>query len=60
MIYEDIVDHNLVAKSIEMNYKDFKYLMKGDQDSGPLSIHLDIKNDGPVSSTKIITHTVCW
>ena len=49
MIYEDIVDHNLVLKSRKMEYLDFKYLLKGDKDAGPLSFHLDLAKDGPVS-----------
>ena len=49
IIYEDMVDHALVEKSLKMEYHDFKYLMKGDQESGPLSIALDIGKEGPVS-----------
>ena len=49
MIYEDMVDHALVEKSLKMEYHDFKYLLKGDIDSGPLSLFLEIEKDGPVS-----------
>eukprot|EP00598_Pedospumella_elongata_P005182 CAMPEP_0184974064 /NCGR_PEP_ID=MMETSP1098-20130426/5635_1 /TAXON_ID=89044 /ORGANISM="Spumella elongata, Strain CCAP 955/1" /LENGTH=444 /DNA_ID=CAMNT_0027496585 /DNA_START=51 /DNA_END=1382 /DNA_ORIENTATION=+ len=42
MIYEDIVDHNLVLRSLKMEYRDFKYLLHGDKDAGPLSLALDL------------------
>jgi len=48
MIYEDIVDHNLVLRSLKMEYHDFKYLIQGDKSSGPLSIALDLPKDSPV------------
>ena len=48
MIYEDIVDHNLVLRSLKMEYKDFKYLIHGDKDAGPLSLALDLSKDSPV------------
>ena len=50
MIYEDIVDHNLVLRSLKMEYKDFKYLIHGDKDSGPLSVALDLSKDSPVNT----------
>ena len=49
MIYEDMVDHALVEKSLSMGYKDFKYLLRVDKDSGPLSIRLSLTKPGPVS-----------
>ena len=49
MIYEDIVDHNLVLRSQKMEYLDFKHLMHGNKDAGPLSIALTLNKDSPVS-----------
>jgi hypothetical protein len=48
MIYEDIVDKKLVERSHAMGYKDFKYLIHGNQDSGALNLALDLSKDSPV------------
>lgn len=49
IIYEDIVDKNLVQRSRRMGYKDFKYLMyTANDDAGPLSLRLHIEQPGPV------------
>ena len=48
MIYEDIVDHNLVLRSLKMEYHDFKYLIHGNKEAGPLSIALNLQKDSPV------------
>jgi hypothetical protein len=43
------VDHNLVLRSLKMEYHDFKYLIHGNKESGPLSIALNLEKDSPVS-----------
>eukprot|EP00428_Durinskia_dybowskii_P085305 CAMPEP_0170431214 /NCGR_PEP_ID=MMETSP0117_2-20130122/41279_1 /TAXON_ID=400756 /ORGANISM="Durinskia baltica, Strain CSIRO CS-38" /LENGTH=599 /DNA_ID=CAMNT_0010690749 /DNA_START=31 /DNA_END=1830 /DNA_ORIENTATION=- len=48
MIYEDIVDKNLVQRSLKMQYRDFKYLIHGNKDSGALNIALDLSKDSPI------------
>ena len=48
MIYEDIVDVKLVQMSLTRGYHDFKYLIHGNKNSGPLNIKLDISKDSPV------------
>jgi hypothetical protein len=48
MIYEDIVDHNLVLRSLKMEYRDFKYLIHGNKESGALHVALDLAKDSPV------------
>jgi len=48
VIYENLVDKNLVLKTHRMQYKDFKHLIYGNKDSGPLSLKIDLKEDGPI------------
>jgi hypothetical protein len=48
MIYEDIVDHNLVLRSLKMEYRDFKYLIHGNKESDALHVALDLAKDSPV------------
>lgn len=49
IIYENLVDKKLVERSLKMGYLDFKKLMFGDAEAGPLSLDLQITRDGPVS-----------
>jgi hypothetical protein len=48
IIYEDLVDKNLVQKSKRMGYLDYKYLMYATATSQPLSLALTIAQSGPV------------
>ena len=48
IIYEDMVDHNLVKRSLEHEYKDFKWLLHGKDNSGPLSIKVTNERAGPM------------
>jgi len=48
IIYELLVDPNLVKRSYQNGYHDFKYLMYGDESSGPLSLSLQMDNEGPI------------
>jgi len=49
IIYEDIVDKNLVRRSRRMVYQDYKYLMyTASENAGPLSLRLKIEQSGPV------------
>jgi hypothetical protein len=58
MIYEDIVDHNLVLRSQKFEYADFKYLLHGGKESGPLSIEVETSKDGPVRA--ILYYTILY
>ena len=49
IIYENIVAKNIVLKSLKMGYKDYKHLVYGNKDSGPLSISVRLSRPGPVS-----------
>lgn len=57
VIYENLVDKHLVEKSHKMGYKDFKRLLYGGKDTGPLSIALSTNKTGPVSVC--IARTYC-
>jgi hypothetical protein len=62
MIYEDIVDKKLVERSHAMGYKDFKYLIHGNQDSGALNLALYLSKDSPVRgfiACVILFESVC-
>jgi hypothetical protein len=48
VIYENLVDEKLIAKSRRMGYKDFKYLLYAEPDAQPLSLHIPVKKTGPV------------
>ena len=48
IIYENLVDKHLVEKSLKMGYKDFKRLLYGGKDSGPLSLSLSLPKAGPM------------
>jgi hypothetical protein len=56
MIYEEIVDHNLVLRSLKMEYRDFKYLIHGNKESGALHVALDLAKDSPVRGLYKLTH----
>jgi hypothetical protein len=60
MIYEDIVDHNLVLRSLKMEYHDFKYLIHGNKESGPLNIALNLEKDSPVRDCYLSWLACAW
>lgn len=55
IIYEDIVDHNLVKNSFKMGYADFKWLMFSKDDSVPLVLDVSLQRAGPVSVINCIS-----
>ncbi len=50
IIYENIVAKNIVLKSLKMGYRDYKHLLFGSSESGPLSISVHLQRPGPVSA----------
>lgn len=48
IIYEDMVDPNLVLRSKEHGYQDFKWLLHGKDNAGPLSIKVKNERAGPM------------
>jgi hypothetical protein len=48
IIYENLVSEKLVQKSKARGYKDFKHLIYGNKDSGPLSFAIHAKRPGQV------------
>ena len=48
IIYEDLVHENLVKQSIKFGYRDFKHLLWGEAESGPISFLLNIEVSGPL------------
>lgn len=51
IIYEDLVDKHLVQNSHKQGYLDFKKLMYGNVESGPLSLSVSTARAGPVGAT---------
>lgn len=49
IIYENLVNEKLVQKSLSRGYKDFKHLLYGNRDDGPLSFYIRPVSLGPVS-----------
>lgn len=48
IIYENLVSDKLVKKSVSRGYKDFKHLIYGNKDSGPLSFDIHARRPGQV------------
>lgn len=48
IIYEDLVDKELVKRSKARMYKDYKHLIYGDKNSGSLVIKVNIEKKGPM------------
>ena len=48
MIYEGLFSDDLIKKSRQRGYQDFKHVMHGNKESGPLSLHIAPKKEGVV------------
>lgn len=48
IIYENLVDHNLVVRSQKQGYLDYKYLLFTGENAKPLSLKLQIERPGAV------------
>ena len=47
-IYEDLVDHQIVINSQKFGYMDYKKLVYGNKESGPVTFKITTKQGGPV------------
>lgn len=47
-IMEDFINTRIVIKAREQGYRDYKRMMYGNNESAPLSLRMDIKNEGYV------------
>jgi hypothetical protein len=48
VIYEDLVDKELVKRSKARMYKDYKHLIYGGKDAGPLVLKVNVEKSGPI------------
>lgn len=48
MIYEGLFNDDLIKKSRERGYQDFKHVMHGNKDAGPLSLRISPRQEGVV------------
>jgi hypothetical protein len=48
VIYENLVNENMVKQSLKMGYRDFKHLLYADKNSGPLSLSIRANKEGPL------------